>query len=520
MSKSKFASILNNFTEKQLKHLRTKVLPSSRYNRYFDSTMFYSTIFVSKAELKGFCQWYRLQNNLSYTLIDKKKSEKSEKVNNFSIDEVSFDNSEEYDNPEEYKSTESQLSHSKFYYFNKQKDEYIVHLPSKKRPFILTGEYWRSLIDAYSNWDNQASTINEMCRKFGLARNTLVELLRVMGVTHDSSPWSEEHLENTNEEKLIIDLLRKKEERVLMRSQAKEYTKIQRDAIRYRNYKEYARQIRLMMEGLEPKLRIVEEHETDSNFVVIVSPTDFHWGKHATSYTNDAYNRDIAKKRLMYSTADVLSRIKHRGKPSRIILAIGGDGLHIDNQFKGTTRGTPQDCDGSATELASSYVRLCIEYVEMVKEFAKVQVFVIPGNHDFYTATLLREAIMAWFRNDVNVSINDELSPRQTILYGNSLISFIHGDTGSVKDYPHIIASEKAKLWGKSAYRFIFTGHFHSERELPQFGDTTVYRMPSLAGTDEWHYLKGYKSRKALIGYIIDEDKGVIGTEICPILPS
>ena len=93
----------------------------------------------------------------------------------------------------------------------------------------------------------------------------------------------------------------------------------------------------------------------------------------------------------------------------------------------------------------------------------------------------------------------------------------MHGDSGSTKDWPAIIAGEDAELWGKSKWRFIFTGHLHTERELPTFGNVTVYRMPSLAGTDNWHHSKGYKSRKALIGYVVDKERGVVTTEIVPV---
>lgn len=205
-----------------------------------------------------------------------------------------------------------------------------------------------------------------------------------------------------------------------------------------------------------------------------------------------------------------------RGNPEKIIVAIGGDGLHIDNQQKNTTRGTAQDVDGTPVELASSYVRLCVEYIDMISKYAPVDVFVVAGNHDYYTTAILREAIRAWFRTVENVKIDEEITVRHTFLYGDSLITLMHGDCGSSKDFPAIIAGESPEIWGKSKQRFIFTGHLHTERQLPTFGNITVYRMPSLAGTDDWHWQKGYKSRKALIGYILDKSKGVIATEISP----
>ena len=68
---------------------------------------------------------------------------------------------------------------------------------------------------------------------------------------------------------------------------------------------------------------------------------------------------------------------QERGTPDYIYLALGGDGLHIDNQNKTTTRGTLQDCDGTPEELAWTWVEMCREYVDLVRQFAPVKLFVV-----------------------------------------------------------------------------------------------------------------------------------------------
>lgn len=481
-----------------------------------------------------FCRWIE---NIGYEEACKfrrKKKTNLRRISAISEEIIDFEESEDFseekttsrgrngvdesDITDDDDTLEEEFLHTKTYYYNEPNDEYIIHLPSKKHPFVMRGELWRSICDAYSNWDGQPLTINEMCRRFGMSRRTMVELLRSAGITHDSSPWSDEKLKREEEDSLVSDLIRKKEERVLLKAQQQEYRRVKRDAEKFRRFKAFALNISAIFTETHAPVRDLKYRAEDlDSFSVIISPTDFHWGKHASPYMGEEYNRDVARQRLFTTTQNVLDRVLSRGQPEKIYLAVGGDGLHIDNQAKTTTRGTPQDCDGSASEIASTYVKLCVDYAEMVSEYAPVELFVVPGNHDFYTSAILREALHAWFRNDANVNIYQTLSPRQTFLYGKSLITFMHGDTGPVKDYPSIIAGESADLWGRSSWRFIFTGHYHTERELPNFGDITVYRMPSLASNDEYHFLKGYKSRKALIGYVIDKSRGVIAQEICPI---
>jgi len=496
-----FKDIWDGFSLEQREHFTSKVMPNSRYRRYMGRYL--------SEEIPDLETFINLSKWVRENIIIK--------VSDDFIDE----NSESNDNLAD-SSIEETLLHTKSYYYDETRDIYVVHVPSKKKPLAMNGEYWRSIRSSYSNWGDSPSSVNQICRKFSLSRRTAVEILKVMGVTHDSSPWTDEIIDGSTEEALVKDLLRQKEESVLVKAQRKQWKKISRDADRYRNLMHFLGVIKASLQEIDgkkstfPKLSLSLK-KSKNPYSVVLSPTDFHWGKYATQVTKDPYNREIAKKRLLTATEDTLGRISNRGKPEYIFLAIGGDGLHIDNQHRTTTRGTPQDCDGTPSELASSYVRLCIEYIELVKQFTNVRVFIVPGNHDYYTSAILREAIRAWYRNDKEVMVFDDLSPRQTFLYGNSLISFIHGDDGKVKDYPTIVASESSVLWGKSHWRFIFTGHLHTERELPQYGDTTVYRMPSLAGTDEWHFRKGYRSRKALIGYIIDKEKGVIATEISPV---
>ena len=411
------------------------------------------------------------------------------------------------------------MEHSRPYWYDESRDLYVVHLRSKKNPVTIPGESWKVIREAYSNWDGSPASVNELARKLGLAKRTVTELLKAMETTHDSAPWTDEEIGESSEDTLIEDLIRRKEEKVLVTAEKREWSKIKKDAESFRRVDLVAKRLALRFEDVAPTYDVptLKLPKTSPPYAVIISPTDFHFGKYAPEYTGDEYSRAKCKKRLKAVTKNLLSRITRRGKPQKILLALGGDGLHIDNQSKTTTRGTPQDCDGTPEELAWYWVKLCREYVDMLRQVAPVQLFVIPGNHDYYTSTLLRAAMQGWFSQAKNVDVVESFSPRQYVSYGSSLLTFLHGDVGKPRDWPAIIAGEKPKEWGSSKHRFIFCGHLHTERDFPVFGNVTVYRMPSLAGTDNWHFKQGYKSRKALVAYVVDQKRGVIATEIEPV---
>ena len=404
------------------------------------------------------------------------------------------------------------------YWLDEDRDVYMVQIKSRKYPLAVPGETWRALVEAYSNWDGAPASINEICRKFGMARRTVTELLRIMGTTHDSSPWTNEHLADAEPSALTEDLLRRKEEKVLVDAERKEWSRIKKDAMAFRRLDLLSNRLSQRFAEIEtsylpPKLAI---KDAVNPWCAVVSPTDFHWGSYAPEFGGAPYNRDTAKRLLFERSEGLISRLGARGRPECLYLALGGDGLHIDNMQSTTTQGTPQSIDGSPEELAWTWVMLCKDYVDFMRQLCPVKVLCIPGNHDRYTTVLLRAAMAGWFSTADDVEVVEELNTRQHILYGKNLLTFMHGDIGKVRDWPAIVAGEVPELWGVSQNRFIFTGHLHTERELPTFGDVVVYRMPSLAGTDRWHHTHGYKSRRALIAYVVDKERGVVAQEIEP----
>ena len=415
--------------------------------------------------------------------------------------------------------TDPTFIHNKSYWFDAEREVYVLHLPSHKRPFVLRASVWQQMKEAYSNWDGSPASVNEMARKFAMSRSTVKEVLRAMGHTHDGSPWPDEMADKADEADLIEDLLQSKLQNVVTKAERIEWNKVKKDASKWRRLDLVSQEMeRRFQTHQQQEIPLLHLPDADDKYIAVISPTDFHWGKYASEMTGDPYNRDIARERLFSTTKEILRRVVKRGRPEKIVVALGGDGLHFDTYQKKTTMGTPQDADGTPEEIAWTWIELCRDYICMVAQVAPVELFVIPGNHDRFTSVFLRAAMKGWFHNISCVSVVEILSPRQYMKYGKSMIGFLHGDIGKVSDWPAIMAGEEPEMWGQTKHKFIFTGHYHTERELPTFGNVTVYRMPSLAGTDLWHHNSGYKSRKALVCYIIDETKGVIGTELEPVV--
>ena len=60
-----------------------------------------------------------------------------------------------------------------------------------------------------------------------------------------------------------------------------------------------AKSIRNVLQEIEIDLKriMITIKGVENEFSVLLSPTDFHWGKYASTITGDEYNRDIAKEK-------------------------------------------------------------------------------------------------------------------------------------------------------------------------------------------------------------------------------
>lgn len=259
-----------------------------------------------------------------------------------------------------------------------------------------------------------------------------------------------------------------------------------------------------------PRLKLKEEQEP---FAVCCTPTDFHYGKYGWSVeTNTGYSRDEARTLLMQRTDDVLSLVAKYGQPECIYIGVGSDYFHIDNDQLQTTRGTPQDCDGTYAQIFSEGCQLFVDFVEMVRSFTpKTHLVFMPGNHDRTSSLGLMTVLQSLYRNADDVSTTMTPQDRQYFTYGSSLICFTHGDGCRSTDLPSIMAYEAAQDWGEAEHRMVFSGHLHHQT-VKEYKGVTMFQMGSLAGTDRWHSRKGFVgSRRVLSAYIIDREKGCVG---------
>ncbi len=93
-------------------------------------------------------------------------------------------------------------------------------------------------------------------------------------------------------------------------------------------------------------------------------------------------------------------------------------------------------------------------------------------------------------------------------------MGFTHGSDEKHADLPTIMAGEVPRHWADTTHREWHLGHLHKRKETrfnagDTYGAVTVRVLPSMTGTDAWHYQKGYvKGCRAAEAYLWSYTEG------------
>lgn len=399
-------------------------------------------------------------------------------------------------------------------------DEYVYHFKKRARPLILSGVTVRAIRRDYSNWKGSSATVNEVARTHGLVRRDLVAVLRAHGVTHDEMPFTDEELAEKDDDALHEELIAIRKQALATTAQREEWKALRADAHRWRRaYEAIIEPMARAAEALGSKYTRPAPAPQDGRSgarrgLLVLSPTDLHYGKGGwLGFGAGAYSREICAARLRDAIRRVLARLPTL--PERILVPIGSDWFHVDNAHGTTTRGTPQDMDGTPQQIWEEGTALALDMLSLLRDVAPLDMVLQAGNHDEMLSACLFSVVRAYFRSDSDVRFLGDRGPYQYVEYGRSLLGITHGDgLKAAKDLGPLMAVGAPEAWARAAtgQRYWLTGNLHHYSVHEEAG-VTVFLLPSLAGSDRWHAKKGYTTaRPALQGLLFDPAEGYVGT--------
>tara|TARA_A100001201_G_scaffold23829_1_gene27087 strand:- start:22 stop:1464 length:1443 start_codon:yes stop_codon:yes gene_type:complete len=402
-------------------------------------------------------------------------------------------------------------------YYDESKDKYLTFLTNTSEILVIAGDKHRDMRRSYSNIGG-ALTYDEVATKYDMPSHIVEMYVKAWKWRHAMDPFTDEEISLKESSSLVDDYISIKRKDVVVKAEKELQRRIEKDAMSWREFRhtiadEFADLVKLH-KGKVTKTKM----KIDSNdFALVVSPTDLHFGKYGwISETGEQYSRNEARKRLISKTENLLSRLP--SAPEKIYVTAGSDWFHIDNDLGGTTKGTPQDIDGSPAQILMEGVKLACDHIDILRSVAPVEIILMAGNHDRHTSLMLMMYLEAAYKDaeDVTVIINAE--PRQYLTYGKSLLGFTHGDKINLNNLPSIMSIEEREKWGETKHHVWFHGHLHHLKVSDKNG-ATVIQLPSLAGHDRYHTRAGYvMERKGLCAHMIDKELGVVANLFSPVI--
>lgn len=241
--------------------------------------------------------------------------------------------------------------------------------------------------------------------------------------------------------------------------------------------------------------------------MLLLNIADLHMNLQSTLLSSgNEYNCNIAEDLFFSVINDVLRRTSIFDI-EEIVFCIGGDMLNGDGLSGSTTKGTPQESD---THYYDAYERLCemtVRAIDVLKDYACVDVVYVPGNHDEATGFKLAKFIDAWFRNDDRVVVDYKPLPRKYKVYGSTLFCFTHD--GNAKTLPALIADEAREYWSSVKMTEVFLQHLHSEQMLLEDNNIRIQRLPTISAKSKWANDNGFNSKRQCKSFIFDKEDGL-----------
>lgn len=257
---------------------------------------------------------------------------------------------------------------------------------------------------------------------------------------------------------------------------------------------------------LSPKFPTIKHSKVTDGHCHVLNFTDIHFG---------AYGLDKARQVVLDGLSDMLARAS--GYPiDKIIFVIGSDCLHTDTAYYTSTKGTPQNTDGSswaqAFKAAQSTYTECLTRLMPI---APIQVVHVSGNHDELMSYALAQVIEATFAKAKSISFDVTDAPRKYVQYHDNLIAFTHGDKVKDADIPNIVSHEAAELWGRTRHRYVYMGHIHHNKQIryqaiKEHPGLTLQWLRSPKPTDKWHRDNGYLGGQGLTSFIHSRTGGQV----------
>ena len=370
------------------------------------------------------------------------------------------------------------------YVYDGTRDTYVIQAPSQGRPLVWPGDRVRQLWRAYTD----GATVAEITRRFALSRALWGEIKTALRLTHTRAPWTDEEIEATDEDALVLDGLRAKERAVMARVERGEWRRIKEDAARWRTLRA---SVLDHLTGWTPEgITLPTPPPVEGGRWLLFGASDLHVGKRTHGDSGDLRGqvRDLAGWLGRGVTRAARQQVKG------IVVPIGSDLLHSDTLGQTTTRGTPQGAQavGSIYQQVQAATDLMAGLVDELARIAPVRAVWVAGNHDEVLSYCVALALEQRYRSVAHVTVDTAERRRKVVACGEVPLLLLHGDKIRDRDLPGIVSREVPRSLDPRR-TVIARGHVHhAALAHDEIAGYDVITLTTPAHADDWHHASGY----------------------------
>jgi hypothetical protein len=428
----------------------------------------------------------------------------------------------------------SGLEFEQKYIYNKEDDKYVMHLRAANGNIVLTGDVVRGIKENYSNWYNNDHTINEVCRNYRIPRNYMVEILRILGITHDSEPITDEQLKDRDVEEIANDLLQKKKFQLYQEFQKRSWKETEEAASKWFKLQEgvFNPFVNFLESWVPPKYNPVKytgpTKHTDTYKTMIVGLSDVHFGAKTNpneSYRGKGYSTEEAARTIKKYGEDIKQIVQNRRYSfGECVLASLGDILHTTGSGF-TTKGTMLVHDCIKEEQFNFAFNSIVGLInDLLSLFPFVHVKSVKGNHNDVGDYILFKALEAYYRTEDRIEFDNFQSDHGLFKVNSTLFVISHGYSAEYKGrlpasgkaresyVANLFLSKPEELIG-TTQKVLLTADQH-HLEMKEYAEFEHYMLSTTVRGDKHSEAMGLNNKARQSCFVVD-DSGISEIVYC-----
>lgn len=458
-----------------------------------------------------------------------KFNEENTSSSNLSLDDEEEENEEYYNNPN-YKVINKYLS------YNLITKDYIFNFSTVRnigRTYVLPETQIYAMMQLYSNFDDNPSTLTQIALKYTLPQYTVKKIFQVLNFTHDSLPITEELVNSKSEDEIVEDLsYQQKVSSIQGKYQQRKWENIQCNNNKWLDYENgVLNPFRDILETWQPpKLKYnkpIKSNKCNNNKSYIVTLSDLHFGSFAnTEYTylsKSKQNLSITEQSIKDYVNSILEDLSTRNESyNECILLSLGDILHSVSGY--TDKGTHLESDITGPLQFKSALNTLFYLIDTLsKSFNKLEIKSVSGNHDYFADWALFTALEKTFSTYKNIKFDISMSRWMHFTKGKNLFILEHGYSPFYKSkVPKAMSAKESYIQRlilnalkevktdiKNKYFIMGDLHHHKQEDYPQF---EFIQLPTCVKNDKYSDHLNLISRPKQLTFILDNDKGITQT--------